>query len=130
MLRLRKTHISLTPQFWILNTKGFLYACDDDVALLVSHGCQETHLPLGPCSELRDARFCKVGAFVRSKLLFALKLGVLRKGLFGGSGWSDIGPFLCFGGLKGDETGEDAGSAVAAAVPSERRCKPSESAVP
>jgi len=88
-------------------------------------------IPPTLCSELRDVRFCKVGVFVRSTLLIELELGVRRKGLFCGS-WGpcvDEYPFLCFG-LSGDETGEDGGSAVAAAVLSDRRLRLSESVVP
>jgi hypothetical protein len=86
-------------------------------------------MPPTLCSELRDVRFCKVGVFVRSTLPMELELGVRRKGLFCGS-WGpcvDEYPFLC---LSGDETGEDGGSAVAAAVLSDRRLRLSESLVP
>lgn len=60
-----------------------------------------------------------------------LKLGVRRKGLFCGS-WGpcvDEYPFLCFD-RRGEETGEDGGSAVAAAVLSDRRLRLSESRIP
>lgn len=84
-----------------------------------------------PWSELRDALFCRVGVLVRSTLLTELELGVLLAGLLCSSLVSSItdDPSLCFG-LIGDETGDDGGSAVAAAVPSDKCCKLSESAFP
>jgi len=100
-------------------------------AVLRFPGVRGGVIPPALCSELRDVRFCKVGVFVRSTLLMELELGDRRKGVFCGSWgpWFDEYPFLCFG-LSGDGTGEDGGSAVAAAVPSDRRLRLSESAAP
>lgn len=79
-------------------------------------------------SELYDGLLCIVGVFERSLLAMELEPGVLRRGLFCNCWALGAADTVCC--LTGEATGEDGGRAVAVAVPSESRLRPSESMLP